>query len=437
VAPPTQWNGQALNDIHWGTLAPLAALSISPTQEHFALRMPEITNINRTTNVWSSSTPGLNPPSSVTVALSVVAPSPPFQRQRPRHRPGSIEADLREVLSARSAEHLSLGEMLEEHASLHAQFCAPASRRDNANPDSMAGIVQTHLHTLEQKIEDALIAMDEAQQPQPGGSATPDLFDVTVAPRGCGAPTAINDIHELDSGTLSATRLQQRLELSHAQKGLSGEGENCAWRAAWPMVLLQMQPEALERAIVEQLGDDYLPQAAHLAEVCAVVQQRDGCRALFTREDGYAFMPDNSRLQLPGLPAEAGEELLQELSCALLVKDGMSDADAVNLVYGGERASAHELLCIARQLGAAGAVLELPRDATGEIGEDANLVYFCAKAGDVAPDMESAESPEQRADALHARLRDVPVALIQGEHFALLLPNRGVPQRLPDEPFAD
>ncbi|MEC5216820.1 hypothetical protein RCH09_001773 [Actimicrobium sp. GrIS 1.19] len=400
--------------------------------------MWDITNINRTVNIWSSSTPGPNPSRSVTVAQSVVAQAPRAQHQGPlRHHAGSIEADLREALSARSAERLSLGEMLEEHASLHAQFCAPASRAERRAPDSVAGIVQMHLRSLERKIDDELRALEEAQQREPGGSAAPDLLDAAAAPRDCDAPTAINDIHELDAGTLSATRLQQRLELSHAQKGLSGEGENCAWRAAWPMVLLQMQPAALERAIVAQLGDDYLPQAAHLAEVCAVVQQRDGCRALFTREDGYAFMPDNSRLQLPGLSAEEGEDLLQELSCALLVKGGLSDADAVDLVYGEGRASAHELLCIPRQLGAAGAVLELPRDATGEIGEDANLVYFCAQAGDVVPDTESAESPEQRADALHARLRDVPVALIQGEHFALLLPNHGVPQPLPDEPFAD
>jgi hypothetical protein len=129
--------------------------------------MPDFANINRTSNGWSSSTLRLHLPTSVTVALSVVAPSLPLQRQCPHHRAGGIESELRQALRVRTAERLSLGEMLEEHACLHAHFRAPASRAKRGDQDSMAGIVQMHLRSREQEIEDELRALADVQQQQP------------------------------------------------------------------------------------------------------------------------------------------------------------------------------------------------------------------------------------------------------------------------------
>ncbi|GAA4027597.1 hypothetical protein GCM10022212_27110 [Actimicrobium antarcticum] len=236
------------------------------------------------------------------------------------------------------------------------------------------------------------------------------------------AAPGIDTFRDQHLGAGQLQRFASGLSATHTLKEISGNQNQCAWQCAWMSVMLQLTPEQLKRSIIESLGESATALADHM-HMAATALKEKGLQAVVSQPFSAA-----SRLHFPGKLPDETSGMLSNLTFMLLEKSGASFERAHALAFKNRLVSGEDMLRVIQQLGAAGAVLEIPRGADGAVPVEGAIQLHMCTAREAAG-FTAAEDTDNAA-GLHTYFKQIPVAIISDNHFNLHIPTQFMPPAL-------
>lgn len=257
---------------------------------------------------------------------------------------------------------------------------------------------------------------------------TVDLGQLTFPPEIVGGLK----IYTFGSAVLEMERLNTTLNKpkggSHSVIGMSGDNNNCWWRACWVSALLRHatlsgEPNRLEKILIQKLGEDFREDAVKITTMIAAIRSKkgNGLGEVLTKGDKFG----GRKLKLPGIEDDgAGEKICMHLAGQLLHKNvDIPYEDIQNRVYGGDMGESRDVAALCSGLGSDMVIFSVPSDTGQSLRDWANLTVCAQADSKFRLTQHNDADPQSLTNEVINAIDKTTVLMHSDPHFNVSIPN--------------